>query len=756
MNLVKWLRKNNTKIMAVVVIVLMIGFIGGSSLSYLLRGRNYSNKTLAYYGNNIKVRNYDLLVAQQEMEILKALQANQILMAIPVPVYKTPDLHALVLGELLFSEQRPSPDVLNYIMTNASRNQLRISEKEINDIYNRNLPGYYYWFILNKEAENAGFRVQNEISQSMLNQAAEQLFKSTYSQYVGNLMRSNAISEDKILTTFGKLLALLRYSHAVCEGQDVTTSQLKFIASSQEESLDVEFVRFDANDFTKSLEAPSEERMAEQFNKFRQYYPGEVSDDNPYGFGYKLPARVRLEYMVVKLDEIKDIVKEPTSDELEEYYLQYKDSTFSEMVPEIPGDPNSKKVSKPKRFSEVADSIFDQLMDEKITNKATTIITEARNLGDGTLQDINDTEFDKLSTEDRKELAGSYKSIAEDLSTKYKVPVYEGTTGELSAVDIQTDDYLSTLYLQGYAGNLGLARLAFAVDKLKIGELGPYEITKPRVYLSLGPVKDRSEKIMAVVRVVDTIESSVPEDINQEFSTASFAYDPNYNAEKKIFSIKDNVTKDLKRLTAMDTAKARADEFIELAVKEGQTWESAVKEINIKYGRTEPNDVNDPNAVQVETAQEQDANMPPFELQNMSALRRLTRENLYTLSLLTQGNPAAGEIERNRKKGALFVDRLFSLAPVQQDSNTPEFKPEVIVFEPDLSYYAIKNISVTPLWKEDYERVKAIDTFTEDFVESQSLAFVQFNPENIFKRMNFRLAEEEKQSITEEPNAPEE
>ncbi len=29
MNLVKWFRKNNKKVMAVVVIVLMIGFIGG-------------------------------------------------------------------------------------------------------------------------------------------------------------------------------------------------------------------------------------------------------------------------------------------------------------------------------------------------------------------------------------------------------------------------------------------------------------------------------------------------------------------------------------------------------------------------------------------------------------------------------------------------------------------------------------------------------------------------------------------------------
>ena len=84
MNLVKWLRKNNTKIMAVVVIVLMIGFVGGSSLTYLLRGSDVRNATVAYYGNNIKIKRYDMLAAQQEMDILKMLQTNNILQALSV------------------------------------------------------------------------------------------------------------------------------------------------------------------------------------------------------------------------------------------------------------------------------------------------------------------------------------------------------------------------------------------------------------------------------------------------------------------------------------------------------------------------------------------------------------------------------------------------------------------------------------------------------------------------------------------------
>ena len=49
MNLVKWFRKNNTKVMAVVVIVLMVGFIGGSSLTMLLRGSGGADEVIGTF-----------------------------------------------------------------------------------------------------------------------------------------------------------------------------------------------------------------------------------------------------------------------------------------------------------------------------------------------------------------------------------------------------------------------------------------------------------------------------------------------------------------------------------------------------------------------------------------------------------------------------------------------------------------------------------------------------------------------------------
>jgi hypothetical protein len=57
-----------------------------------------------------------------------------------------------------------------------------------------------------------------------------------------------------------------------------------------------------------------------------------------------------------------------------------------------------------------------------------------------------------------------------------------------------------------------------------------------------------------------------------------------------------------------------------------------------------------------------------------------------------------------------------------------------------MSFYCIKNISVKRVTLQEYEKTKAMQIQREDYTQSESLAAVYFNPENILKRMNFRPA----------------
>ena len=135
MHLVKWLRKNNVKVMAVVFVITLFGFIGGSYISQFSQRRRMGlHKTIAHFADDKKITNYDRKLAQQELEVLRMLHCDVLLKNISVPPFRTPDLRAILLGELLFSERGTSPELISYIKHIIKANGYRISSKQINDI----------------------------------------------------------------------------------------------------------------------------------------------------------------------------------------------------------------------------------------------------------------------------------------------------------------------------------------------------------------------------------------------------------------------------------------------------------------------------------------------------------------------------------------------------------------------------------------------------------------------------------------------
>jgi hypothetical protein len=577
------------------------------------------------------------------------------------------------------------------------------------------------------------------------------------------LIKQQGIPEEQILTTFGKLLAILQYAQILCSSENVTGSQIMHIASWENETIDSELVRFDSAVFAESLSPPAEEKLLEHFDKYKKFSPGDVTEENPYGFGYKSPDRVQLEYIALKLSDISPTVTPPTQEETEEYYQKTREQLFTEEVPLDPNDPNSSVVKRTKSYSEVANIISKQLLQNKIVSKAEKILQEARTITEANWKDT-DTERERatVSSEQLKAMAGDYEAAARQLTGKYKTKIYTGQTGLLSAVDMQTDKHLTTLCLEGSGYNrVRLTQVAFAINELAASQLGLYGVPKPKLYENIGPLtnpfgpafgglKTSPEQIMVLVRVIQTVKASEPESINQTFSTKTLEFQPNQEpneadpnlplADKErpetehIYSVKEKVAEDLKKLAAMDTTKSKAEEFIALATKNG--WDITLGKFNELY-RPAKGGQN-----------ESDSNA--FRLQNLSNLRRLSGAVLQTLDVQSSGSPLAGLRANELKKEAQFIAQLYSLLP--PDSNTPAALPLIMEFKPDMSFYCLKNLEVSRLWQEDYEKIKARRLFREDYTQAQSLAAVHFSPENILKRMNYREIDKEKK--TPDANAP--
>ena len=314
--------------------------------------------------------------------------------------------------------------------------------------------------------------------------------------------------------------------------------------------------------------------------------------------------------------------------------------------------------------------------------------------------------------------------------------MYAGKTGPLSALDILSDNLLSGLYVRGYGYNpVGLLMVVFAVDEVAASQLGPFDVQKSRIYENIGPVKDMREEIAVIVRISKAEKASEPESMDQSLSNKRIELGQTLQEKRKdAYSMKEEVAKDLKKLAALDVAKKKAEEFKRLVVKSG--WNGALDEFNELHRKETGAAKTDPNV---------------FALQDMRNLRRISKMSLETLVSQGVGDPTVDAFIASKGNERKVVDQLYSLIP--QDTNSLDVVPMIVEVEPDMSFYLIKTLSVRRVDKNEYEKIKSFHGYKEDTIQSQSLAVVHFNPENILKRMRFKPLETEEETEADKPSA---
>lgn len=726
MSLTKWFRKNTKKLMAVVVVLLMFAFLMPQFLRQLQREQRGVNEPFGFFGDNVKItRGQVSISAQRELNILRVLVADQFLFA-------QQDLRAYLLAELLFYEPRVAAGLSSQLKTSLRQGRLRISPVQIDKFFEQRkqitAPAELYWLLLKTEAAQAGIAVPPTEAKRVLSMVIPQLTGGyRYSTIIGSIVNRHAVPEEEILQTFRDLLGVLLYSQMTTSNENVTISQLRHGVRSGEEKLDMEFVKFDASFFTEDQPEPNEQEVAEHFEKYKGFYPGQISEDNSYGFGYKLPELVQFEHMAVKLDDVGELVEPPSEEEKERYYQANIQILFTASVPVDPNDPASEKVQRTRSYAEVASIIGRQLLREKINAKGEAILNDAKRLTEAGLENV---EIERIGSEEFEQLAGDYTDAAEKAGEKYAIKIYAGKTGMLSAEDLFGDGRLGRLYVTGLGGAVvELVQIAFSVDRLgptTAARLGPFDVPAPRMYENIGPLKERfSEGILVLARVIDAQKASEPEDIDQTYSKGTLPLDEEPGQSEKTYSVREAVVEDIKLLKAMEIAKRRSQEFIELA--QAQDWETVIKQFNEQYAGP-----SDPNTYSPR----------PFRLQRRQRMQRDTNLALMTSRLHYAGNPREQALISLEERDKNFTDKIYSLLP--PDKETVENLPLVLEYKPDKSFYAIKSLSRTLVSRDRYEKAKGSVALAEDGGVAQGLAVHHFSPENIEKRMNFKRAERQR------------
>lgn len=719
MDIIKWVRKNDRKLMAIVVIVILFGFIGGGEVLELLArgGRAFE---VGRFAGNRRITTQQLSDAKEELELLTSLGIPQFLRS---QVRTTPpNLHGLLLGELLFGERKPDPELAEYMTRLAVSDQYRITEQDLTGIYNKTQPGPVYWLLLSQEAQEAGIVVSNARAAELLVNLLPHITGQTYSLMMQRFIQQG-IPERQVLKAFAKLTAVMQYAQVVCSMGDVTSQQVDHLISWDRETLDVNAVVLDAETFARLLDANSpvsDQELAQQLARYKGYYPGHVIDENPFGFGYKIPPRVQLEYLLLKVDQIAEGISRPTRQQAEEYYHRNLQQMFTRTVQLDPNDPNSPTRQQPIPFAEVVDQIDRNWIAEKARQRAREILNEARSMAE-----IPPDQIEQI--EQIRKNAPDFHAIAQQLSDKHKVDLIAGQTGLLTVEDlVRRDRYLGMLTVSGRTQwPLPLGQLVFCVEPIKREDLSTIAIQRPVLYETLGPAQqqrgpDTTGEVMAIVRIVDAVGPTEPVDVNESYDNTTTSLEP--NSPRQVFSVRERLASDIRQLRAYQLARQKAEQLAQLVKELG--WIEALRQFNQQFRLQAGLDPNGPDYFSIRTMRNQN-------MVFTGQLRQYERRGLQ--------EPMAMQMYRNIKAQKILTDTLYQM--IGSDANQLPETPRLVESKANMRVYCLKDLSVNRYDLDEYAKAKGIYAYQEDFIQAQSVAIVHFDPNNILKRMRFRPTE---------------
>ena len=700
-----------SKLMAVFVILIMVAFIMPQVLNQLARPHSRGpEKAIWLYDTDSKISVNDLRQATSELAVLRGLYIDKFLLS-------QRDFKYILLGELLFPESVQGSLMSDEIKKVAMQNQFRVSQSRIDDFFSQSRGrSELFWILLKAEAEKAGCATSPKQAGEILKIIVDKMTDGRVdaATLVKNAGSAHQMTEDNCLQAFADVLTIVSYARVATEVEDITEAEMAAAAAIPQEKFSAEFVEFNAKTFADKATEPTEQEIAGQFNKYKDYLPGVMTQDNPFGFGYKQKARVAVEYMIVKLDDVKKLVAVPTEEEAEEFYQQNLER-FAEEIPADANDPNAQPTTRQKSYAEVAGALKDALLNRKINAKATSILSQATEIADA---EIIGLDFEKARVEEFKAKVKDYSAASESVAKQNNIKIYTGKTGLLTADDFQLSQSLGSLMMQSQSRiPTRLAKIAFAIEQFgdEAAKLGPYEPAKPKMFASVGPLLDNMGSVMATIRVIDAVKASVPQDVNFSYQRNLPQLSENIQLSENTYSLKEQVQKDCKNLAAFAVAEQKAQEFMTAVKADG--WEKAIKKFNADY-------------------QAKAADSNTFDMQKWADKTRISRWDMEMAKAAMSSSPAA---ERYINQGIVYgklIDAFYS----QFKGDSPEAAnlPLMIKFEPQMSCFAVKSLSRTFAPIESYESKRQEFAYSKDYIIGQSMAFEFFMPDNITKRLNLR------------------
>lgn len=317
----KWLRDNNKKLLAFFGVFLMVAFLLPTTFS----GGGMGNPQIGTMTDGTKIYAREVEIAAQEWSFL----ASSVLL---------PGVNANPLAGGAGQEQWDT--ILAQLNVGAAAEEVRDNK--------------LVYFLLQQEAERLGARPTPQQVDDVLSAVRIVMPDGRQVAYENiSQTREGRFARQAVTNVLGVQAAFRRAASAVKVTRPQRDAELAMMA----QTLSLKFVPFAARDHAAAVPEPSPEALQKQFEQYADTLAAQPTKENPFGFGYRLPDRVKVQYIAVTRDELRRAVQENPQvgqtpedrayyweKEAYKYFLNNKDK-FASSVPSTQPAPATQPLS---------------------------------------------------------------------------------------------------------------------------------------------------------------------------------------------------------------------------------------------------------------------------------------------------------------------------------------------------------------------------------------------------------------------------
>jgi hypothetical protein len=319
--------RRRQKMVVIVMVVLMVSFLVGFKGLSMLTSRDPAKRTVGRFADGSKLRATDLRIAQSDLQILGMTGVG-----------------AQFLAGLNSNGDLPTAQLSYAMLTHESEPFGPVRDSQVDALLASS------GLVDEKYTELLVFLRTNDIDESQFRSAARRLVRNIEAYGQGASVAPPSLPE------------------------------LKYWYNMFEERVVLNYFTLPADDFlsqARAAETFTDEEIAAQFETHRDVVPGVFTESNPFGFGYRVPVKVDVEYLAVRFGPLLNVLT-PTDEEVYAYYDENLDKMIREVqTDEMDADGNPVMTTETVSRGEARPIIHQMMLLETLGKASDTMLVQA-------------------------------------------------------------------------------------------------------------------------------------------------------------------------------------------------------------------------------------------------------------------------------------------------------------------------------------------------------------------------------------------